>query len=130
MHRDIKPENILIKGGVAKIGDFGFAMLGDSAVGVFGTPGYIAPEVLMKQKYDKACNMWSIGAVTHKLLTWEFLVGREDMNNMDKCVYPEKHWDNVDNRFKSNTQIISKILFFTPESRLFASDMLAMIQKV
>ena len=49
MHRDIKPENILKKGGVAKLGDFGFAVLGNSPVGYFGTPGYIAPEVLLKK---------------------------------------------------------------------------------
>ena len=107
---------------MAKIGDFGFAMLGDSAVGVLGTPGFIVSKVLLKQKYDKPCNMWSIGALLPELLTGEFLVGREDLNNMDKCVYPGKHWDKVDNRFKTNIQIISKILVFTLKSSLYASE--------
>ena len=59
-YRDIKPENIIIKGGVAKLGDFGFAVLGNSAVGYFGNPGYIAPEVLLKKVYNNSCDMWSV----------------------------------------------------------------------
>ena len=41
MHRDIKPDNKLIKGGVAKLGDFGFAVLGNSV-------------------YNNSCDMWSV----------------------------------------------------------------------
>ena len=59
-YRDIKPENIIIKGGVAKLGDFGFTVLGNSAVGYFGNPGYIAPEVLLKKVYNNSCDMWSV----------------------------------------------------------------------
>ncbi|PRQ02590.1 Serine/threonine-protein kinase PrkC [Enhygromyxa salina] len=47
VHGDVKPTNILIKGGVAKLADFGFATkprLGPAPY-VVGTPGFIAPEV-------------------------------------------------------------------------------------
>jgi hypothetical protein len=45
VHGDIKPANILIKDGVAKIGDFGLAAKPGRAESIAGTPGYIAPEV-------------------------------------------------------------------------------------
>ena len=34
-----------------------------------GTPGYVAPEVLKKQKYGKECDYWSIGVVAFILLS-------------------------------------------------------------
>jgi hypothetical protein len=45
VHGDIKPANILIKDGVAKVGDFGLAAKPGRAESIAGTPGYIAPEV-------------------------------------------------------------------------------------
>ena len=56
VHRDIKPENLLLQskeGGIAslKIADFGLARLlpqeSSTASTTCGTPGYVAPEVLM-----------------------------------------------------------------------------------
>jgi len=34
-----------------------------------GTPGYVAPEVLMQMPYGKECDNWSIGVVTFILLS-------------------------------------------------------------
>lgn len=31
-------------------------------------PFYLAPEFLLTRKYDKACDLWSIGVITHVLL--------------------------------------------------------------
>jgi serine/threonine protein kinase len=49
IHRDIKPENILVSNGVAKLGDFGWAV----KTNVFretlcGTPLYSSPEIVKK----------------------------------------------------------------------------------
>ena len=45
MHRDIKAANILINGGRAKIGDFGFATRskGEFKDASIGSPAYMAP---------------------------------------------------------------------------------------
>ena len=60
MHRDLKPENILLKSKRIdefdiKLCDFGFSchFSGDEKADLFiGTPAYIAPEIINKEKYD------------------------------------------------------------------------------
>ena len=54
IHRDIKPENILLSNGSESsdsvIADFGCSTMlreGQVATGLFGTRGYIAPEILL-----------------------------------------------------------------------------------
>lgn len=73
IHRDLKLENIMVaKNGDIKIGDFGWSVHAPtSRRDTFcGTPGYVAPEIAMKQPYDEKVDVWSIG-----VLLYEFLVG-------------------------------------------------------
>ena len=70
IHRDLKPENILVPTGnnkidytLLKIIDFGASVLkkDDGKISFrFGTPYYIAPEVL-QESYNEKCDVWSIG---------------------------------------------------------------------
>ncbi len=51
VHRDLKPGNVLIHDGIAVVIDFGIAQIADETRltmpgMVYGTPGYVAPEVL------------------------------------------------------------------------------------
>jgi len=72
-HRDLKPENIMIEPKTLKIKllDFGLSSYFDELkelVSPVGTPYYVAPEVL-DRKYNKECDMWSIGIITYILLS-------------------------------------------------------------
>jgi len=75
VHRDLKPENVLFKDksddSEIKIIDFGLSRHDDENAGVMntkvGTPYYVAPEVL-KRRYTKACDLWSIGVIAYILL--------------------------------------------------------------
>jgi len=73
MHRDLKPQNLLItEGGHLKLGDFGFARSlprDDMAATLCGSPLYMAPEVLSRQRYDAKCDLWSVGCIAWEMLT-------------------------------------------------------------
>ncbi|CAI5441814.1 unnamed protein product [Caenorhabditis angaria] len=74
-HRDIKLENILCsKTGddcIYKLGDYGFAKRPERNVLMESpccTPFYAPPEVLGRERYDKSCDMWSLGVAMYILL--------------------------------------------------------------
>jgi len=74
-HRDLKPENLLYSradsSGVLKLTDFGFAketIIKDELQTPCYTPYYAAPEVLGPEKYDKSCDIWSLGVIMYILI--------------------------------------------------------------
>ncbi len=74
VHRDLKPENLLLDKDTdnpkIKIIDFGTSQVfsGDKKMSQkFGTPYYIAPEVL-KKSYNEKCDLWSCGVILYILL--------------------------------------------------------------
>jgi serine/threonine protein kinase len=103
--RDLKPENILINtNGYLKLTDFGFAKKVDGKTyTICGTPGYMAPEILLSKGHSKSVDWWTLG-----VLLYEMVVGIDPFTDDDvltiyqkilKCnvVYPK----NMDSKVKS-----------------------------
>ena len=76
LNLDLKPENLLLesnsKGAAIKLADFGLAVeiSGDKNewFGFAGTPGYLSPEVIKKEKYGKPVDIWACGVILYILL--------------------------------------------------------------
>ena len=83
-HRDLKPKNILIHKvsdttSIVKLADFGFAKIYDKDFfsddgyceleNTFcGTPLYMAPEILINNKFNVKGDLWSIGIILYEML--------------------------------------------------------------
>jgi eukaryotic-like serine/threonine-protein kinase len=75
VHRDVKPSNIMVvRGGFAKITDFGIARMPTSAVKtmtglILGSPRYMSPEQVIGKTLDHRTDIFSLGVVLHEALT-------------------------------------------------------------
>ncbi|XP_028352233.1 protein kinase C theta type isoform X5 [Physeter macrocephalus] len=122
VYRDLKLDNILLdKDGHIKIADFGMCkenVLGDARTNTFcGTPDYIAPEILLGQKYNHSVDWWSFG-----VLLYEMLIGQSPFHGQDE----EElfHSIRMDNPFyprwleKEAKDLLVKLFVREPEKRL------------
>uniref|UniRef100_A0A8B9K0H9 Protein kinase C n=1 Tax=Astyanax mexicanus TaxID=7994 RepID=A0A8B9K0H9_ASTMX len=84
IYRDLKLDNVMLdKDGHIKIADFGMCkenMIGENRATTFcGTPDYIAPEILLGQKYTFSVDWWSFG-----VLVYEMLIGQSPFQGDDE----------------------------------------------
>ena len=82
IHRDIKPENLVCdKNGYIRITDFGIAKTnkGDNSSETSGTPGYMAPEVLLGKNYTFTVDFFAIGVIGY-----EFMLGKRPYNGNNR----------------------------------------------
>lgn len=73
VHRDIKLENVLIgRFGDVYLADWGVAgVVGDQEARLCGTPGYMAPEMVLGGPIDARTDVYLLGATLHEILTGE-----------------------------------------------------------
>jgi len=130
IHRDLKPDNLLIKytfiNGkkkfVLKISDFGLATMLSSkkqlAQTQCGSRLYMAPEVYLGEKYCYKADLWSVGAILHRMICGKSLFNKQPTYEMLK---PEARLFNTDKIGKvSNSclDLLDKLLQNDPNKRI------------
>ncbi|KAL7668234.1 hypothetical protein ACOME3_008944 [Neoechinorhynchus agilis] len=135
VHRDLKPENLLLasrtKGANVKLADFGLALELSSDIpawhGFAGTPGYLSPEVLKREPYGKAVDIWACGVILYILLVGYPPFWDEDQQKLyeqiktGRCEYPSPEWDTVTSEAKA---LIDLMLTVNPAKRITAVEVL------
>ncbi|NXR41496.1 KS6A3 kinase, partial [Zosterops hypoxanthus] len=147
-HRDLKPSNILYVDESGnpesiRICDFGFAKQLRAENGLLMTPCYtanfVAPEVLKRQGYDAACDIWSLGVLLYTMLTGytPFANGPDDTPEeilarigSGKFSLSGGYWNSVSDTAKASIfalslDLVSKMLHVDPHQRLTAAQVLS-----
>ncbi|NXC54829.1 KS6A3 kinase, partial [Aleadryas rufinucha] len=155
VHRDLKPSNILYVDESGnpesiRICDFGFAKQLRAENGLLMTPCYtanfVAPEVLKRQGYDAACDIWSLGVLLYTMLTGytPFANGPDDTPEeilarigSGKFSLSGGYWNSVSDTAKASiflslggsrmdcNDLVSKMLHVDPHQRLTAAQVLS-----
>ena len=126
VHRDLKPENIIYAttdfNSPLKLIDFGTsACFKENEIlhQKFGTPYYIAPEVI-KRNYDTKCDIWSCGVILYVILS-----GKPPFNGDDEKEIMEKvalgaykiegvNWEGISEEAKD---FVRQLMTFDPKLR-------------
>uniref|UniRef100_A0A2R8NFJ7 non-specific serine/threonine protein kinase n=1 Tax=Callithrix jacchus TaxID=9483 RepID=A0A2R8NFJ7_CALJA len=135
-HRDVKPENLLYTSkrpnAILKLTDFGFAKettSHNSLTTPCYTPYYVAPEVLGPEKYDKSCDMWSLGVIMYILLCGyppfysnhglAISPGMKTRIRMGQYEFPNPEWSEVSEEVK---MLIRNLLKTEPTQRMTITE--------
>ncbi|XP_063333211.1 ribosomal protein S6 kinase alpha-2-like isoform X1 [Pelmatolapia mariae] len=139
VHRDLKPSNIRYADDSGlpeciRICDFGFAKQLRAENGLLMTPCYtatfMAPEILRKQGYDAACDIWSLGILLYTMIAGfsPFASSPEDTAEeilaqigCGKFIITGGNWELVSEAAKD---IVVKMLHVDPHQRLTAPQVL------
>ena len=133
-HRDLKPENLLYanskEDSLLKVIDWGTSkkFSKDKKLSErFGTPYYIAPEVLNDSTYTEKCDIWSLGVILYTMLC-----GYPPFNGLDDEIifdavksgyfeFPEEEWDDISDDAKD---LIKNMLQLNVEKRFSGKECL------
>ncbi|XP_067270783.1 LOW QUALITY PROTEIN: obscurin [Pseudorasbora parva] len=134
LHLDIKTDNILMVSPARedlKICDFGFCQEIDNSrhqYSKFGTPEFVAPEIVHQEPVTVATDIWSLGVVTYLCLTCHCpFFGENDRATLMKVAEGLLYWDTpeITSRSVEAQDFLHRVLQPDAEMRPSASECLS-----
>lgn len=136
LHRDLKPENIMLttrnENSEIKIMDFGLSKImgpQETVADGFGTLSFVAPEVLVRQPYNRQIDIWSLGIILFHMLSGclpfddesddEEIIAKKIV--FEEVQFPSNKWAKKSEEVKD---IIRKCLIKDPKQRVKIDDFL------
>ncbi|KAG1169309.1 hypothetical protein G6F70_003717 [Rhizopus microsporus] len=124
IYRDLKLDNIMLGlDGHIKVADYGLCKenmwYGDTTGTFCGTPEFMAPEILLEQKYGRAVDWWAFGVLVYEMLLGQSPFRGEDEDEIfdaileDEILYPV-------NMSRDSVSICQRLLTRDPKKRLGA----------
>ena len=131
IHRDVKTGNILLtREGIVKLGDFGVSTQlmhsFSKKISKIGTPIYMSPEVIMQNKYNYKCDIWSLGITAIEIAEGESPFSKTKAYLILKKIIsqPPKGLKFKDKWYKDFNDFIEKCLIYEPNERPSAKELL------
>ncbi|XP_037325748.2 obscurin isoform X2 [Pungitius pungitius] len=134
LHLDLKPENILMvypPRDEIKICDFGFCQEIDTSrhqYSLFGTPEFVAPEIVHQEPVTVATDIWSVGVIAYICLVGRCpFVGETDRATLLRVGEGSLNWDapDVTDRSPEAQNLLHMLLQPDPEKRPSAFECLS-----
>ena len=125
IHRDIKPENLVLESnGYVRITDFGVAKINeeDNSSETSGTPGYMAPEVILVKNHSFPSDFFALGVIG-----FEFMLGyrpylgrgRKEIKQLIISKQARLKIDDIPDDWSNDSMdFINKLLQRKPQKRL------------
>ncbi|KAJ2649918.1 Serine/threonine kinase [Coemansia sp. RSA 1250] len=99
IYRDLKLDNIMLDSeGHVKIADYGLCKenmgYGQTTITFCGTPEFMAPEIVLEQRYGRAVDWWAFGVLIYEMILGTSPFHGEDENEIfdsileDEILYP------------------------------------------
>ncbi|CAL1609437.1 unnamed protein product [Knipowitschia caucasica] len=137
VHRNLKLENLVyynrLKHSKIVISDFQLAKLENGLIrDPCGTPEYLAPEMVGRQRYGRPVDCWAIGVIMYILLSGNppfYDDGDEDEDSRDKNLFikilsgdyefDSPYWDDISDSAKS---LVASLMEVDQDQRLTAQE--------
>ncbi|CAG5980241.1 caM kinase-like vesicle-associated protein [Menidia menidia] len=140
VHRNLKLENLVyfnrLKHSKIVISDFQLAKLENGLIkDPCGTPEYLAPEVVGRQRYGRPVDCWAIGVIMYILLSGNppfYDDAEDDSDNRDKNLFlkilsgeyefDSPYWDDISDSAKT---LVASLMDVDQDQRLTAQEAIA-----
>eukprot|EP00587_Corethron_hystrix_P008126 CAMPEP_0113316584 /NCGR_PEP_ID=MMETSP0010_2-20120614/11808_1 /TAXON_ID=216773 ORGANISM="Corethron hystrix, Strain 308" /NCGR_SAMPLE_ID=MMETSP0010_2 /ASSEMBLY_ACC=CAM_ASM_000155 /LENGTH=327 /DNA_ID=CAMNT_0000173343 /DNA_START=169 /DNA_END=1149 /DNA_ORIENTATION=+ /assembly_acc=CAM_ASM_000155 len=134
VHRDLKPDNVYFQSREndnIKIGGFGLAVRVSGhpccLSTLCGTLSYMAPEMLLRKKYDERVDIWSLGIIFSILLSGQFPFNAQDEGTMMKSIVRGQSRfcsESCDTASDDAVELVKSMMVLNMENRISATGAL------